>query len=58
MLSQDGIFIYPEMYVLKDGYANFFRNHPDLCEPRFHLVRERCVCVCEEERVCVSVLVC
>ncbi len=21
--------------MLKDGYANFFRNHPDLCEPSF-----------------------
>ena len=41
MLSQDGILIYPEMYVLKDGYANFFRSHPDLGEPHFYLVRER-----------------
>ena len=25
---------YPEMYLLHNGYKEFWENHPDLCEPR------------------------
>ena len=28
---------YPQMYLLEDGYKNFFAHQPDHCEPRSYM---------------------
>ena len=31
---------YPEFYLLSNGYKEFFKNYPELCEPRAYVKME------------------
>ena len=42
---------YPEVYLLDGGYSNFFKSHPEHCEPRGYVEMKdaRFVARCEDD---------
>ena len=38
LASECGL-IYPEVYLLQDGYKGFYTRFPELCQPNAYIVR-------------------